>query len=63
MASLVLLLFCAFVALAVIGGVGFLILLKLGVIARAAAQPTYQDYGEYTLDLGREVRPEDDRRV
>ena len=62
MGSLFLIIFCALVALIVIGVSGLLILLKLGVIVRAAAQPPYQDYSDYTLDQGREVRPEDDRR-
>ncbi len=61
MASLILVIFCAVVALTVIGVSGLLILIKLGVIVRAASQPTYQDYGDYRLDQGREVRPEEDR--
>jgi hypothetical protein len=61
MLSLPLLIFCAIVALVVIGVGGFLVLLKLGVIVREAAKPTYQDYGDYRIDQGREVRPEDDR--
>jgi hypothetical protein len=56
-----LIIFCAVVALAVIGVTGFVVLLKLGVIVRAASQPTYQDYGDYSLDQGREIRPEEDR--
>ena len=56
-----LIIFCAVVTLAVIGVTGFVVLLKLGVIVRAASQPTYQDYGDYSLDQGREIRPEEDR--
>ena len=61
MVSLPLLFVCAVVALAVIGLAVFLVLLKLGVIVREASRPTYQDYGDYRLDQGREVRPEDQR--
>ena len=61
MVSLPLLFVCAVVALAVIGLAVFLVLLKLGVIVREASRPTYQDYGDYQLDQGREVRPEDQR--
>jgi hypothetical protein len=38
------------------------VLLKLGVIVREASRPTYQDHGDYSLDQGREVRPEEERR-
>ena len=62
MASAFLLLFCALIVLALLGVGGFLVLLKLGVIVRAASQPPYQDYSEYRLDQGREVRPEDDHK-
>ena len=61
MVSLSLLLVCAIVALVVLGLGGFLVLLKLGVIVREASRPTYQDYGDYRMDQGREVRPEDER--
>lgn len=60
MVSSLLIIFCVLVVLAVLGVGGFLVLLKLGVIVRAASQPTYQDYGDYRLNMGREVRPEDD---
>jgi hypothetical protein len=40
----------------------FFTLLKLGVIVREASRPAIQDYGNYTLDQGREVRPEEERR-
>lgn len=59
--SLVLLAFCAVVALAAIGAGTFLVLLKLGVIVREASRPSYQDHGSYSLDQGREVRPEEER--
>ena len=36
-------------------------LLKLGVIVREAGRPPYQDHGSYTLDQGREVRPEEEQ--
>jgi hypothetical protein len=60
---LALLILCGLVALAVIGVGGFLVLLKLGVIVREASRPTYQDHGDYSLDQGREVRPEEDRHT
>jgi hypothetical protein len=59
---LTLLIVCGIVALSVIGIGGFLVLLKLGVIVREASRPTYQDHGSYSLDQGREVRPEEERR-
>jgi len=62
MLSFFLVIVCALVALIVVGVSVLLILLKLGVIVRAAAQPAYQDYSDYSLDQGREVRPEDERR-
>jgi hypothetical protein len=54
-----LVLICTAIVLAVLGIGGFLVLLKLGVIVREASRPTYQDRGSYSLDLGREVRPEE----
>jgi len=62
MLSLILLAFCALVALVAIGMGVFFVLLKLGVIVREASRPTIQDYGDYSLDQGREVRPEEERR-
>jgi hypothetical protein len=59
--TLPLLLICGFVALAILGIGGFLVLLKMGVIVREASRPTYLDHGNYTLDQGREVRPEEER--
>jgi hypothetical protein len=59
--SLLFLAFCAVVLLAVLGIGGFLVLVKLGVIVREASRPAYQDSGEYRMDQGREVRPEDER--
>lgn len=63
MLSLALIAICSLVALAVLGVGGFFVLLKLGVIVREAQRPTYQDYGTYTLDQGREVRPEEEQAV
>ncbi|HNP84502.1 MAG: hypothetical protein JST60_21850 [Chloroflexi bacterium SZAS-1] len=63
MLSLALIALCSLVALAVLGVGGFFVLLKLGVIVREAQRPTYQDYGTYTLDQGREVRPEEEQAV
>ena len=40
----------------------FFVLLKLGVIVHEASRPAIQDYGNYSLDQGREVRPEEERR-
>jgi hypothetical protein len=60
--SFALILVCAFVVLAVLGIGGFLVLLKLGVIVREASRPAYQDQGNYTLDQGREVRPEEEQQ-
>lgn len=62
MATLPLLLICAIVALAVLGVGGFVVLLKMGVIVREASRPTLQDRGSYSLDQGREVRPEEEQR-
>ena len=59
--SFVLLLICGLVALAVLGIGGFLVLLKLGVIVREASRPTYADRGSYSLEQGREVRPEEEQ--
>ena len=62
MLSLILLAFCALVALVAISMGVFFVLLKLGVIVREASRPAIQDYGDYSLDQGREVRPEEERR-
>lgn len=58
--SLALIVLCGLIALVVVGLGGFLVLLKLGVIVREAQRPVYQDDGGYTLDQGREVRPEEE---
>jgi hypothetical protein len=50
------------VALAAVCVGVFFVLLKLGVIVHEASRPTVQDYGDYSLDQGREVRPEEERR-
>ena len=60
--SLILLALCGLVALAAIGAGVFFVLLKLGVIVREASRPSYQDYSDYSLDQGREIRPEEERR-
>jgi hypothetical protein len=61
MITLALLIVCG-LALLVVFGVGtFLVLLKLGVIVREASRPVYQDAGDYRIDQGREVRPEEER--
>jgi hypothetical protein len=57
-----LLIVCALVALAVIGVGGFLVLVKFGVIVHEATRPPLQDHGSYSLDQGREVRPEEERQ-
>ena len=59
--SLLLIVICAIGLLAVLGVSVFLVLVKLGVIVREATKPAYQDSGDYRMDQGREVRPEDDR--
>ena len=62
MATLPFLVICAIVALAVLGVGGFIVLLKMGVIIREASRPTLQDRGSYSLDQGREVRPEEEQQ-
>lgn len=52
---------CLVVALLVVGAAGFVVALKLGVIMQQATKPTHQDTSNYSLDQGREVRPESDR--
>jgi hypothetical protein len=59
--SLLLLVLCMIGLLVVLGVGAFLVLVKLGVIVREASRPTYQDSGDYRIDQGRDVRPEDDR--
>jgi hypothetical protein len=58
---LIMLVFCGIVAAVVLGFGGFMLLVKLGVIVREAQLPPYQDAGDYRIDQGREVRPEEDR--
>ena len=60
--SLLFIVVCAIVALAVLGVGGFIVLLKLGVIVREARRPAFEDYGNYSLDQGREVRPEEEQQ-
>ena len=62
MLSVILLAFCALLVLVTIGVGTFFALLKLGVIVHEASRPVIQDYGDYSLDQGREVRPEEERR-
>ena len=59
--TLLLLVLCAIGLVVILGVGGFLVLVKLGVIVREASRPAYQDSGDYRIDQGREVRPEDDR--
>jgi hypothetical protein len=58
MLTLLLLIVCAIAILAVLGVSIFMVLIKLGIIVREASRPAYQDAGDYSLDQGREVRPE-----
>jgi hypothetical protein len=58
-----LLILCGLIALTMLGVGGFVVLLKLGIIVREAQRPTYQDYGSYTIDQGREVRPEEEQQA
>lgn len=53
---------CLILLLVVVGVAGFIVALKLGVIVHQATKPTHLDTANYTLDQGREVRPEEDRR-
>lgn len=55
-------LMCGAALVAAIGVGGFVLLVKLGVIVREAQRPPYLDHGNYTLDQGREVRPEEELR-
>jgi hypothetical protein len=59
--TLLLLIVCAIAILAVLGVSIFLVLIKLGIIVREASRPAYQDAGDYGLDQGREIRPEEER--
>ncbi|GIW02993.1 hypothetical protein [Roseiflexus sp.] len=54
---------CLILVLAVVGVSGFIVALKLGIIVQQAAKPTHLDTGNYTLEQGREVRPEEERRT
>lgn len=62
MLDALLIILCLIVALAAVGVAGFVVLLKLGVIVQQATKPTHLDTANYTLDQGREVRPEEERR-
>jgi hypothetical protein len=61
MITLALLILCGLAVLAVFGVSIFLVLIKLGVIVRESSRPVYQDAGDYRLEQGREVRPEEER--
>nr|PZN36462.1 MAG: hypothetical protein DIU80_00225 [Chloroflexota bacterium] len=61
--SLFALIACLVVVFLVVGAVGFVTLLKAGVIVRHATKPTHQDFSNYTLSQGREVRPEEEQRA
>ncbi len=61
MISLALIAICGLAILAVLGVGGFFVLLKLGIIVHEARRPTHLDYGSYSLDQGREVRPEEEQ--
>jgi len=63
MSSILLGILCLIVVLAAIGAVGFVVALKMGVIVHQATKPTHLDTGNYTLDQGREVRPEEEDRA
>ncbi len=63
MSSILLGVLCLIVFLAAIGAVGFVVALKMGVIVHQATKPTHLDTGNYTLDQGREVRPEEEERA
>jgi len=60
-ASLLLLICGAVLFLAFAIGGGVLLLIKLGVIASHAGRPAIEDRGSYSIDQGREVRPEHER--
>ena len=53
---------CLIVVALVIGAAGLVVALKLGVIFQQASKPTVEDTSSYSLDQGREVRPELERQ-
>ena len=63
MLTLALIALCSLIVLVVLALGGFFVLLKLGVIVREAQRPVYRDNGGYTLDQGREVRPEEEQAI
>ncbi len=63
MSSILLGVLCLIALLAVIGAAGFIVALKMGIIVHQATKPTHLDTGNYTLDQGREVRPEEEERA
>lgn len=62
MSSILLTILCLILILAVIGVAGFIVALKMGVIVHQATKPAHLDTSNYTLNQGREVRPEEERR-
>ncbi|HEU5011314.1 MAG TPA: hypothetical protein VFT66_02135 [Roseiflexaceae bacterium] len=58
--SLIVLVLCGIVVVALVLSVSIVAFIKLGVLFRHAAEPPHHDHGTYTLDQGREVRPEQD---
>lgn len=58
--TMILLVMCGAIVVTLALIIGVVTFMKLGVIFRHAAQPPHQDGGNYTLDQGREVRPEQD---
>lgn len=62
MISFSLMVICAAVFLLAFGVGGMvLLLIKFGVIASHATRPPIEDHGSYSLEQGREVRPEHER--
>ncbi len=60
--ALVLLGLCLVVLVVAIGGMLFGFFFKLGVAINESRRPPYYDAGDYRLDQGREVRPEQTAR-
>jgi hypothetical protein len=58
---LVALVLCGLVLVALLGTGLIMLLIKVGVIVRAAQRPPHLDAGDYRLEQGREVRSEDRR--
>lgn len=58
---IVLLALCGIVLLVILGSALITFLMKVGVIVQHAQRPPHVDAGDYRLDQGREVRPEDEQ--